>query len=176
MKWLRRIAATVLLLFALLYGIGLLLSPKFTVSRSTVVAAPADKVYGLIADPRQWARWSAWNRRDPAMKIDYTGNPQGVGAVWSWKSASQGDGRMTFTHAEPGRRLGYELYFPDFGTTSGGELRLEPEGAGTRVTWVMNGDMGSSPLMRWFALNADAMVGQDFEAGLANLKALAEAP
>ena len=40
----------------------------------------------------------------------------------------------------------------------------------------MNGDFGSNPLFRWFALGADSMVGTDFEGGLANLKALAEKP
>jgi hypothetical protein len=40
----------------------------------------------------------------------------------------------------------------------------------------MNGDMGSNPLFRWFALTMDSMVGKDFSAGLANLKALAEKP
>ena len=40
----------------------------------------------------------------------------------------------------------------------------------------VNGDMGSNPLFRWFALFGDRMTGPDFEAGLANLKALAEKP
>ncbi len=40
----------------------------------------------------------------------------------------------------------------------------------------MNGDFGSNPLFRWFALVADSMTGADFDAGLANLKALAEKP
>lgn len=40
----------------------------------------------------------------------------------------------------------------------------------------MAGDMGRNPLMRWFALGADRLMGPDFEAGLTNLKALAERP
>jgi uncharacterized protein YndB with AHSA1/START domain len=176
MKWLKRGLLLVLAIAAVLLGGGLLLSPKFVVTRATTMTAPPDKVYGLVADPRQWKLWSAWNLRDPAMQIEYTGAPSGQGAVWAWKSASQGDGRMTFTRAEPGQLLGYELFFPDFGTTSTGELRLQPEGTGTRVTWTMNGDMGSNPLFRWFALNADGMVGKDFDEGLANLKTLAEKP
>ena len=51
----------------------------------------------------------------------------------------------------------------------------QPSG-GTRVTWGMDGDMGGNPLMHWMALMMDRMVGKDFEAGLANLKGLAEAP
>jgi hypothetical protein len=108
------------------------------------------------------------------MQITYSGPPSGAGAGWAWKSKSEGDGRMTFTAAEPGKRVAYELFFPDFGTTSTGDLMLSPDGNGTRVTWTMNGNMGSNPLMRWIALFGDRMVGGDFEAGLANLKGLAE--
>jgi hypothetical protein len=36
--------------------------------------------------------------------------------------------------------------------------------------------MGTNPLLRWIALFGDKMVGADFEAGLANLKAIAEKP
>lgn len=155
---------------------GLLLSPKFSVSRSVSVSAPPDKVYALVVSPRAWKSWSVWNQRDPAMQIEYTGPASGPGAAWAWKSASEGDGKMTLTAAEPGQRVAFELYFPDFGTSSRGELRFAPEAAGTRVTWSMDGDMGSNPLYRWFALFADGMVGKDFEGGLANLKTVAEKP
>jgi uncharacterized protein YndB with AHSA1/START domain len=153
---------------------GLALSSKFSVSRSVQVSAAPDKVYPLVADPRHWKDWSVWNRRDPAMQISYSGPPSGTGAGWAWKSKSEGDGSMTFTAAEPPRRVAFDLYFPDFGTTSKGDIQFAADGASTRVTWTMNGDMGRNPLFAWFALFADGMVGKDFEAGLANLKALAE--
>jgi hypothetical protein len=66
--------------------------------------------------------------------------------------------------------------FPHFGTTSSGALLLTPEGSGTQVRWTLDGDMGGNPLFRWFALFADGMIGKDFQAGLDNLKALAEKP
>ena len=163
-------------LIALLWVGGYALSPEFHAVRSATVNAPADKVYALIADPREWKRWSVWNQRDPAMAIAYSGPASGAGAAWEWKSKTEGDGKMTFSAAEPGRRLAYQLYFPDFGTTSTGALELAPDGSATRVTWTMDGNMGNNPLFRWMALFGDRMVGPDFEAGLANLKALAEKP
>ncbi len=172
-KW---IVIVLLALAAVLVGGGALLSPKFTVARSISIAAPPEKVYALVADPRGWKQWSVWNRRDPAMSIEYFGPASGAGAGWAWKSKSEGDGRMSFTAAEPGRRVAYDLYFPDFGTTSNGDLTMVPEGAGTKVTWTMNGDMGSNPLFRWIALNADSMVGKDFAAVLTGLKEVAEKP
>jgi uncharacterized protein YndB with AHSA1/START domain len=177
MKALKTFVIALLVLLATLFLGGLMLSPKFTAVRSVQINAAPEKIYPLLADPRAWKQWSVWNQRDPAMAITYSGPPSGSGAVWAWKSKTEGDGTMTFTAAEPGRRLGYDLYFPDFGTTSSGELRLEPGTAGaTQVTWVMNGDMGANPLLRWLALMGDRMVGPDFEAGLANLKQLAEKP
>lgn len=173
-KLLKTLFAIVAVLGLVLTAGSLLLPGDFHVERKLLVAAPAERVYEQVADPRRWKDWSVWNRRDPAMKITYEGPPSGSGAVWSWSSASEGDGRMSFTAAEPGRRLAYDLYFPDFGTTSKGEIRLAPAAGGTEVTWAMTGNMGSNPMFRWIALFADGMVGRDFEAGLANLKTLVE--
>ena len=172
-KWV--LGALVALVLLLAVG-GMAFSPKFNVTRSLTINAPPDKIYALVADPRRWKEWTVWNQRDPAMAITYSGPPSGSGAGWAWKSKSEGDGRMTFTTAEPGRRLGYELFFPDFGTTSTGELLLVPAGAGTQLSWTMNGDMGSNLMFRWMTLFVDRMVGKDFDGGLANLKALAEKP
>ena len=54
------------------------------------------------------------------------------------------------------------------------EFTLQPQGTDTQVTWAMSGPMPYvSKLMTTF-VSMDRMVGADFEAGLANLKALAE--
>ncbi len=174
MKIVKALLVVVLLIAAIVLLGGLLISPKFDVSRSATIAAPPEAVYPLVADPRRWKDWSVWNQRDPQMAMTYSGAASGAGAVWEWKSSSQGDGRMRFTEAEAGRRIAYELYFPDFGTTSTGALALAPDNGGTKITWTIAGDMGGNPVNRWFALAMDGLVGKDFEAGLANLKALAE--
>ena len=162
------------MLFAVLLVGGFLLPSSFVVTRSVVVAAPPEKVYALVADPRAWQLWAPWSRRDPLMHVQYSGPASGVGATWRWQSKSQGDGAMTFTDAEPGRRVAFDLYFADTGTTSSGELRFEPQEAVTKVTWTMNGDMGKNPFSHWMALAAGGTVGKDFSEGLRGLKAAAE--
>ena len=174
MRIIKFLLIVVALLALILVSGGYLVSPKFTVSRSVLVQAPVEKVYPLVADPKAWAGWSVWNRRDPAMQMSYSGPPSGAGAGWAWKSKSEGNGRMVFTAAQPNSQVDFDLFFDDFGTVSRGSLLFEPAPTSTRVTWVMNGDMGSNPLLRWFALFGDKMVGSDFEAGLVNLKQLAE--
>ena len=174
MKMVKRLLIGTLLLVAVLVGIAFLLPNQFNVARSITINAPAEKIYPLIASPGQWKNWSVWNRRDSDMKIDYAGPQSGVGAKWSWESKSEGSGEMEFTAAEPNKLLGYRLLFKDFNTTSAGTLTLEPDVASTKVTWSFVGEAGNNPMMRYMGLMMDGMIGKDFEAGLANLKALAE--
>jgi hypothetical protein len=54
------------------------------------------------------------------------------------------------------------------------EFRLEPKGDSTNVTWAMQGHTPYFAKIIHLFVNMDRMVGQDFEAGLANLKAAAE--
>jgi len=172
---LKKILLGFLILVVALLLIGFLLPAKVTMARSIEVAAPPERIYALLDDPRQWKRWTVWNERDPDMAITYSGPERGAGAGWSWTSASEGNGAMTFTAADSGRLVAYELRFEGFDTPSAGALTLEPTGTGTRVTWAMDADMGGSPVNRWFGVFMPGMMRKDFDGGLANLKRLAEA-
>jgi uncharacterized protein YndB with AHSA1/START domain len=162
------IALIVLLLLA-----GFLLPSAFKAERSVTINAPAEKVYPLVANVKSWKQWTVWNQRDPNMEITYAGPESGVGAKWAWKSKSEGNGGMEFTAAEPNKRLGYKLTMEGMNPSTG-DVILTPAGNGTKVTWTMAGDAGMNPLTRWFGYFMDRLVGPDFEAGLANLKKLAE--
>jgi uncharacterized protein YndB with AHSA1/START domain len=155
---------------------GFMIPSSFSVQRSIEINAAPRKVYDLIVEPKKWKDWSVWTRRDPEMRITYSGPPFGMGAKWSWVSKSEGTGAMEFTRVEPDRTVEYSLSFPDYNMRSTGALRLEPSGNATRVTWSNTGDVGGNPIKHYLALMMDRMVGPDFEGGLANLKALAEKP
>ncbi|HEY4130537.1 MAG TPA: SRPBCC family protein [Gemmatimonadaceae bacterium] len=51
---------------------------------------------------------------------------------------------------------------------------LEPGGDSTNVTWAMEGPRPFMVKLMGVFMNMDKMVGHDFEAGLANLKSIAE--
>lgn len=174
MRVVKSLLIGLVVLVAVLVAVGLMMPSQYRVERTAVIGAPPDKVYGFITDPREWKKWSVWNQRDPNMKITYSGSPAGAGAKWEWESKSEGSGNMTFTRADPGRGIDYALAFPDRGMSSRGALTLGPEGGGTKVTWTNEGDVGRNPLMHLFVPFMDGLVGSDFAAGLANLKALAE--
>ena len=51
---------------------------------------------------------------------------------------------------------------------------MESKGDSTLVTWAMRGPCPFMGKVMSVFINMDRMVGKDFEAGLANLKAVAE--
>ena len=174
MRIIRNILLSLVVLCIALVAIAYALPSHYRVARSIDIDAPPSKIYPLVAETRAWKQWSAWNQRDPNMEIVYAGPPSGAGAQWKWKSKHEGDGEMTFTAAEPDRRLDYSLYFPDFDGRAAGVIAFEPlSPTTTRVTWSNEGELGNNPMMRWMGLAMNRMVGNDFAIGLANLKAVA---
>ena len=176
MKYIQWTLAVIGTIALVIVAAGFMIPSTFSVQRSVEINAAPRKVYDLIVEPRRWKDWSVWTRRDPDMRITYSGPPFGMGAKWSWVSKSEGTGSMEFTRVEPDRAVEYALSFPEYNMRSTGALRLEPSGNATRVTWTNAGDVGGNPIKHYLVLMMDRMIGADFEGGLANLKALAEKP
>ena len=174
MTILKKIIIGIIGLIVLLVIIGFLLPSHFKIERSQEISAPPEKVFQLIEDPRAWAKWTVWNQRDPNMQMTFSGAEKGQGAKWSWQSKTEGNGSMEFTRIEAPKIMEYKLSFPDFGMTSNGVMTLTPTAGGTRVSWTNEGDLGGNPVMRYFGLIMDSMVGKDVAAGLQNLKTMVE--
>ncbi len=174
MRILKIVALVLASLVVLLAIVGFLLPGTYRVERAVEINATAEKIFPLLEDPKAWKQWSAWNQRDPAMKVTYSGAASGTGAKWSWESATEGSGEMTFTRVDAPRVLEYKLWFPEFQSGSIGALVLEPNGQRVRLVWRNEGKMDAKPIGGYLALVMDRMVGPDFEAGLKILKAIAE--
>jgi uncharacterized protein YndB with AHSA1/START domain len=165
-----------LLVLLALVVIAFFLPAAKHVERSREIAVPPERIWPLIAEPRQWNGWQPWYAKDPGMRITYSGPESGTGAQWAWESGTQGKGRMKFLHAQAPSALHYSLEFVDMGSTATGHFRLEPSGAGTKVTWAFDTHLGLNPVMRWFGLAMDTLVGADFETGLDRLAKAATQP
>jgi polyketide cyclase/dehydrase/lipid transport protein len=149
----------------------------FHVERSATIAAPADSLFPRIANFHAWNDWSPWAKLDPKMKQEFGGADAAVGSSYSWSSAvnNVGEGRMTLTDAQPSSRIAIKLDFlKPFKSTSTATFNLTPEGAGTKVTWSMDGPMNFMSKFMCLFMSMDKMVGGDFEKGLASLKQLNE--
>lgn len=148
----------------------------FVVERSRQVAAPPEVVYGHIASLRAMDAWSPWVRMDPKLKIVYEGPESGVGARSSWEGPEMGAGRLTVTGVEPGREVEMQLeMLSPMQATNRIVFTLAPAGAGTRVTWRMEGRHGFLGKAIGLFMDMDSMVGGPFESGLTSLAALVEA-
>ena len=149
----------------------------YRVERSTRIAAPPDVVFGLVNDFHAWDRWSPWAKLDPAMKTTYGGPPVGQGATYAWTGNDKvGEGNMRITESRPAQKVGIRLEFlkPMHGVAQN-DFTFKPEGGGTQVNWAMSGT--NDFVGKAFALFADmdAMIGKDFEKGLASMRTEAEA-
>lgn len=173
---LKTIAAVVALLVAGVLGLAATKPDTFHVERSARIAAPPAKVYALIDDFHQWGGWSPWEKLDPTMTRTYGGAPKGTGATYAWSGNSKvGRGRMEITGTRPDSQVAIQLDFEEpIAARNLTEFTLVPDGDGTRVTWAMSGPCTYLTKVMQVFVSMDDMVGKDFDAGLANLKTLAE--
>ena len=151
---------------------------SFTVQRSAVMQAPAERIFPLINDFQEWAKWSPWENKDPAMKRSFSGPGSGKGAVYAWDgNKNVGSGRMEILDASPPSKITIKLdFFKPFEGHNTAEFNFVPErgASATNVIWVMRGPSPFMSKVMQVFMNFDTMIGRDFEAGLANLKGLAE--
>jgi hypothetical protein len=148
----------------------------FRVQRSISINAPPEKVFPLIEDFRRWGSWSPYETKDPAMKRTYSGTASGKGSVYEWDGdRNVGKGRMEIVESSPPSRVSIKLDFiAPFEAHNVAEFTLEGKGGFTNVTWAMQGPLPYFAKVIHVFFDMDNMVGKDFEAGLASLKASAE--
>jgi uncharacterized protein YndB with AHSA1/START domain len=148
----------------------------FRVQREASIKAPPEKVFALVNDFNRWGAWSPWERKDPAMKRTFGAATSGKGATYAWEGNKDvGQGRMEIADSVPPSKVVLNLDFvKPFEAHNLVVFTLEPKGDATNVTWAMQGDTPYFAKIIHVFINMDKMVGKDFEAGLANLKAAAE--
>ena len=83
---------------------------------------------------------------------------------------------MTITESRPNELIRIRLdFFKPFAATSIAEFTFKPEGNQTAVTWSMSGDKNFMAKAIHLFMNMDNMIGNQFEKGLVDMKAAAEA-
>ena len=176
MRALKTLLIILVAVVALAIVLGLIGPKHSEVSRSVVVNAPADVVYAHANSLQRMAEWSPWNKKDPEIKLTYSGPDGVVGQSSTWAGNSNvGSGAQEITSLEPGKRVGLALHFKEpFQAEATADLELEPMGDSTKVTWTYAGDNDFVGRIFLAFNDIDKMIGPDFEAGIADLKAQAE--
>lgn len=149
---------------------------SFRVERSTTIKAAPDKVFAFVNDFHQWSVWSPWEKLDPNLKRTHGGAASGRTATYAWEGNNKvGQGRMEIVESAPPGKIVIKLDFlKPFEAHNTAEFTFAPQGGETRVNWAMHGPANFMTKLMGVFMSMDKMVGKDFEAGLANLKAAAE--
>jgi hypothetical protein len=174
---------TLFLLFALALVSGFIayvsLRPdNFRISRAALVDAPPQAVYPQINDFHNWESWSPWAKLDPNAANAFDGSPLGAGAIFSWSGNKKvGAGKMKIVESSQNERIRIKIAFEKpMKAVNDVQFDLRPVGDQTEVTWTMSGKNDFIGKAFNVFVNCDKMVGGQFEQGLANLKAIVEAP
>lgn len=149
----------------------------FRIQRSATIKAPPQKIFAILNDFHRSESWSPYEKKDPMMKRTFSGAANGKGAVYEFDGNKEvGKGRLTITDTVPASKVTIALDIVEpFAAHNIVEYRLEPLGDATQVTWSMTGQSPYIAKVICLFMDMDRMVGKDFEVGLANLKAVAEA-
>ena len=167
----------VVAVIAVVFVVIVALQPaSFRIARSASIAAPPQAVFAQVNDFHKWEAWNPWGKVDPAMKHSYEGPAAGPGAVYSWAGNKEvGEGRMTIIESRPSDLVQVKLdFFKPFAATNTAEFTFKPEGNATLVTWSMSGDNNFMAKAVHLFMNMDKMIGEQFDKGLASMKAIVE--
>lgn len=148
----------------------------FKVARSANIGAPPEAIFPMINDLKKFSTWSPFDKKDPNMKRVYSGPESGKGARHDWDGNSEiGKGWLAIAGSTAPSKVDMDLnMIKPMDAKSRVTFTLVPEGNTTKVTWAMEGQVPLVGKVIHLFIDMDRMVGGDFEAGLASLKAMAE--
>ena len=158
---------------------GFFLPSRVRVERQTLIEAPPEAVFAQVSDFHAWNAWSPWANIDPDATVTIEGTGVGQTMTWASDNPKVGNGRQEIVTLDSPRQLVTHLDFGDMGTSDASFI-LEPADGKTSVTWRFDSDMREGvpllkqPMQTFFGFFIDSMLGETYEEGLANLKAVVE--
>jgi uncharacterized protein YndB with AHSA1/START domain len=178
MKILKRSLLVLISLVALVLITALFVDGKFSATKKITINQPKEVVFAYIKQLKNQDNYSAWGKMDPKMKKTYKGTDGTIGFVSAWESKDDnvGAGEQEIIKIDENKRIDYELRFkkpfesvsPAFMTTKAVSPTV------TEVQWGFKGEMVYPLNIMQLFLDMDAMIGDDFEKGLTNLKGILE--
>ena len=162
-------------LIAIVLGLAVMRPDTFRVQRSIDINAPADKIFPLINDYRNWGSWSPYEHVDPDMQRTFSGAPSGKGSIYEWRGNKNiGHGRMEILDTTTPSKIVIKLdFFSPFEAHNMAEFTMQPKGGATNVTWAMHGPVPFMAKIIHMFMNMDRMVGGQFQQGVVSMKAVA---
>ena len=171
MKLLRTIGILLLVLLIIVAVLAFIAPTQLNVERSTLINAPANRIFPMVKSLENREQWSDWNKTYDDMTTEIKGEDGTVGAVAIWKSVQGGNGEQEITAIVPNERVDTKLRFEGQGDADA-SVKLENVEGGTRVSWSLTSESPrpfNIPL-----LFSDYGIGASFDKSLGYLKEMTE--
>ncbi len=172
----KKIAAVLAVAVFAVLGLAATKPDTFHVERKVVIKAAPEKIFPWLEDPKRTTEWSPWEKKDPAMKKTFSGPSKGVGAAYAWDGNKEiGAGSLELTEVVVPKKVVMKLDFirPMEGHNIAA-YEVTPVAGGSEVAWSITGPMPFVSKIFSLFCSMDAMIGNEFEKGLGDLKMLAE--
>jgi hypothetical protein len=164
-----------LLLFALIAGVlgYVAIQPsEYLIAREILIKASPDVIFPFINNPKKVGEWMPWKEMDPHVQVTYEGPEEGIGSKSVWNSPGKmGIGEALVVESNSGQNVKTLLnYVKPMPMSQMAEITLNESASGTIVQWSVTGKNNFMGRLYCIFQHLDQMIGDHFEAGLANLK------
>lgn len=172
----KKIALGFVVIVAVFLGYVSTREGKFHYERSGFINAAPSEIYPYISQLRLGSEWSPFEKKDPAMKKTFSANDGAIGASLDFEGNKDvGAGRLEITALNPDNSVELRLTMTKPMVAENKIIyKLIPVEQGTVFTWAMEGDGGFMGKLISVFIDCDKMIGEDFSAGIKNLKTLIE--
>lgn len=148
----------------------------YELSRTIVINRPKAEVYAYIRQLKNQKLWMPWFLNDPNFVIKFKGEDGKVGAASYWKGNNKVEGIQKITKLQEGKLLETQLLFlrPYKSLSLNYMAVKELEADRTKMVWGVKGvhRFPASVFMLFYGM--ERAIGNDFDAGLHNLKRILE--
>jgi hypothetical protein len=147
----------------------------FRYERSRLIKSSPEKVFEQVNEFRNWEKWSPWIEMEPTAVLTYGEKTEGEGGFYRWDGKKTGSGCCTILRSAPHLAVNVALEFEKpMKSSARADFKLVPEGAGTRVSWIMSGTNNFIAKFFGVLFNSEKMISQSFDRGLEKIAQLVE--
>jgi hypothetical protein len=163
---------SLLIVAALVVVVGLLLPSHGHIERSVEVSSPLRQIYDSVNTLRRFPEWSPERRLDPLLRMEYSGERNGVGAKVSYSgNESVGNGSLEISASDEDSQVKMDVENNFVGENKTYTITLNPSESGktTRIVWAYDVDYGMNLLWRYAGLYIHGKPDATIQTAVANM-------
>jgi len=166
-----------LLIIAIPLVVALFVHKDFQVEREVLIERPVYEVFDYVKYLRNQDNYSKWATLDTDMRQQFTGTDGTVGFISAWEGNDDvGKGEQEIVAIHDGQRIDFSIRFIE-PFESNADAYIVTQGVAdnqTRVVWGFDSSMPYPMNLLLLFIDLDEAIGEDYETGLQNLKAILE--